>query len=1034
MRILRIAIHNLNSLKGEHVLDFTSSPLADHPLYAIVGPTGSGKTTILDAITLALYGQTERTKTIVDAKSEVATVMTHGTARCRAEVEYETSSGRYRNVWRRRRAHGKVGKALQHSEREIGKWNEREQDYTILATKKSEVGPLTEEITGLTYDRFVRSVMLTQGDFDRFLKSKTEEKAEILEQITGTDIYRELSVAAFDRHKLAREAYSAATDRLEHSLPLPEEERSQLDSEVLEATVNTQLLRTQSALFTGQLATHDTVIKQRAEYDRATVQQRQIDTEWEQLAPQRKQLARSEELSRLSDDLATQQRLGKEVTATLTDLATTRNSAEQTRATLARNQELTLAARRELTHFREQEPQREQKLCQAEVLEQEVRLLEQGVAQGQSQLALHLRSRKKIEAAVADNEGAVQELNRRLAGRSPEQIATTTERLEAQLPELETRVADLNNAIAYRKLCDKINLQTEENGKLAQQLKEVVTKKEQVEGDIKWVGQEVDNYLLKQQNAKLKASLEAHRNDLKDGAPCPLCGALHHPYAEEGLPKYEASQLERQLNEAQIRLTALDGEAVKYSRQERDLERQQATITARLTEFREQLANLSSPIEGELAQLSEQQKKLVEQLAGAREELRKLRLLRPLLPELKGKEVELAQQKQQLDGVINQITAAEQQLREEQNRLEQRRHDLKELIGDKSVTECRKADAQTGKELQQKVDRRSQEEQRQANEMAAIQSQLKVLSERYDKMSVDRQQIEKRLLKELTPLGIDITEATQQLLPPERVDQLRQQLQQVEREQVKITALLARIMAEVEASEQELSGLPDREAVQQSLTYTQQQLSAAEQEIGALRQRQAEDDKRREQTDRLREELSLLEKDRDRWARMNELIGSASGKKFQSFAQGITLQRLVATGNRHLETINPRYHMVYAPPAPGDKETLELEIIDTYMNDNRRTMATLSGGESFLISLALALGLSDLASGKQLIQSLFIDEGFGTLDSKTLDQAMITLEQLQARGKTIGIISHVQQLRERIVCQVQLEPLGDGFSRIEVVD
>ena len=193
MKILRIGILNLNSLRGQHTIDFTAAPLADHPLYAIVGPTGAGKTTILDAITLALYGQTERTKSLTDSKKEVATVMTHGTAQCHAEVEYETTAGRFRSVWRRRRAHKKAHKDLQDSKREISRWNAVTGVFDILATKKREVDQLTEQYTGLSYDRFVRSVMLTQGDFDRFLKSDSGEKAAILEQITGTEVYQRLS-------------------------------------------------------------------------------------------------------------------------------------------------------------------------------------------------------------------------------------------------------------------------------------------------------------------------------------------------------------------------------------------------------------------------------------------------------------------------------------------------------------------------------------------------------------------------------------------------------------------------------------------------------------------------------------------------------------------------------------------------------------------------------------------------------------------------------------------------------------------------
>jgi len=171
----------------------------------------------------------------------------------------------------------------------------------------------------------------------------------------------------------------------------------------------------------------------------------------------------------------------------------------------------------------------------------------------------------------------------------------------------------------------------------------------------------------------------------------------------------------------------------------------------------------------------------------------------------------------------------------------------------------------------------------------------------------------------------------------------------------------------------------------------------------------------------------------DRWTVMAKLIGSADGKKFRSYAQAITLQRLIDVGNDHLGSISPRYRMEYAAPGAGTGENLEIIIRDTYHDDNRRTMATLSGGETFLISLALALGLSDLASGKNLIQSLFIDEGFGTLDGKTLEKAMTTLEQLRDQGKSIGLISHVASLRERIYCQIRLEPVGDGFSAVEVV-
>ncbi|RMF20679.1 MAG: ATP-binding cassette family protein, partial [Bacteroidetes bacterium] len=166
----------------------------------------------------------------------------------------------------------------------------------------------------------------------------------------------------------------------------------------------------------------------------------------------------------------------------------------------------------------------------------------------------------------------------------------------------------------------------------------------------------------------------------------------------------------------------------------------------------------------------------------------------------------------------------------------------------------------------------------------------------------------------------------------------------------------------------------------------------------------------------------------ERWERLNDLIGSADGKKFRTYAQGLTLRKLVQLANRYLETLNGRY-VIHKP----EEDTLELSIIDTYQADNERSMNTLSGGESFLVSLALALGLSDMAGRKTRIRSLFIDEGFGTLDEASLDLAISTLENLQAQGKLIGIISHVKELKERIATQIRVLKRGSGFSVIEVV-
>ena len=174
-------------------------------------------------------------------------------------------------------------------------------------------------------------------------------------------------------------------------------------------------------------------------------------------------------------------------------------------------------------------------------------------------------------------------------------------------------------------------------------------------------------------------------------------------------------------------------------------------------------------------------------------------------------------------------------------------------------------------------------------------------------------------------------------------------------------------------------------------------------------------------------ELSEKQSVADRWAKLNKLIGSADGAKFKVIAQSYTLNLLLLHANKHLSYLSKRYKLQQVPG------TLALQVVDCDMCDEIRTVYSLSGGESFLISLALALGLSSLSSNNLKVESLFIDEGFGSLDAESLRTAMEALEQLQMQGRKIGVISHVQEMSERISVQVQVHKKINGKSVLTVV-
>ena len=196
---------------------------------------------------------------------------------------------------------------------------------------------------------------------------------------------------------------------------------------------------------------------------------------------------------------------------------------------------------------------------------------------------------------------------------------------------------------------------------------------------------------------------------------------------------------------------------------------------------------------------------------------------------------------------------------------------------------------------------------------------------------------------------------------------------------------------------------------------------------GEIRQQLKQDADNRQHQQVLMQQIEEAERLAEDWGYLNALIGSKEGDRFRKFAQGLTLDNLVWLANQQLIRLHGRYLLQRKV-----SDALELEVVDTWQADAVRDTRTLSGGESFLVSLALALALSDLVSHKTRIDSLFLDEGFGTLDSETLDTALDALDALNASGKTIGVISHVEAMKERIPVQIKVKKInGLGFSKLD---
>jgi exonuclease SbcC len=336
---------------------------------------------------------------------------------------------------------------------------------------------------------------------------------------------------------------------------------------------------------------------------------------------------------------------------------------------------------------------------------------------------------------------------------------------------------------------------------------------------------------------------------------------------------------------------------------------------------------------------------------------------------------------------------------------------------DQAVSQARQSEADASQELH-------------AVHTALVQlvADLKALLERQQALETEQQALDTRITAwraahpELDDQGLTRLLAFDEA----QVTDLRQQLHTREKAVEQAGVLLQEREQRLAEHQALHNGNLDAEQLDNSLAALNQQLAEGEKHCAELRARQAEDQRRQDANHALAEQIAKAYDQWQRWARLNALIGSATGDTFRKIAQAYNLDLLVHHANVQLRQLVRRYRLKRGGSMLG------LLVMDTEMGDELRSVHSLSGGETFLVSLALALGLASMASSTLKIESLFIDEGFGSLDPESLQLAMDALDGLQAQGRKVAVISHVQEMHERIPVQIQVKRQGNGLSTLEV--
>jgi exonuclease SbcC len=377
------------------------------------------------------------------------------------------------------------------------------------------------------------------------------------------------------------------------------------------------------------------------------------------------------------------------------------------------------------------------------------------------------------------------------------------------------------------------------------------------------------------------------------------------------------------------------------------------------------------------------------------------------------------QQHQQLQ---QRVQACQQQQQAVQRR-------LREILGEQPSAHAWQ------QQLEQAVE---QARQAQANTSDALQQAHSALIKLTTELDGERQRLD-ALQQEVADLDRQISDwrsqhgelddaALEALLAfsDDDVGQLRQRLQHSEKSLEQAKVLVQERDAQMQQHQAQHSDINDAEQLASALNEAQSQSATHDQLCADLRAQISEDERRRTANSELQERIKAAHGEYLRWARLATLIGSAEGDKFRKIAQAYNLDLLVHHANAQLRQLVRRYRLKRGGSMLG------LLVMDTEMGDELRSVHSLSGGETFLVSLALALGLASMASSTLKIESLFIDEGFGSLDPESLQLAMDALDGLQAQGRKVGVISHVQEMHERIPVQIQVKRQGNGLSTLEV--
>lgn len=1145
MKFKELTIKNIASIE-EAQLDFSAAPLSDAGVFLICGATGAGKSTILDAICLALYNTTPRFSSQNGnelpegdmSMKDVRQILRRGAGYGSITLEFTGNNSReYRMEWLAYRAHKKATGNIQ-----AVKWS-----MTDIASKKTlnkirDIERAVGEATGMQFEQFCRTTMLAQGDFTRFLKSDDKEKGEILSRLTGVEIYGRIGRKAFEIWNDRKNEYDKAASALKalKASLLPEEEVGQTTEELAGCRKSVEeqsgtLRQTELKLKWLEVSkVHGEALdRQRKLLDEAievTASDkyrgyREFVGQWEISAEARKADAA------LRETTAAMGRNNAAIDSSATRCLHLTAAMEAKRKALAEDREKLADLEKRAARFKEHEPvfakyeeiaalalnigndndaiageRRKQlqnaarlqealdkaskikkdldgaiekeknttesiTLCDARLKEMGAddiqrdykRLYERSALLGKTVQSLSAyrqsleragKEKENLERLAAGIEGMRQQLPL-----LKEAFATAAERYrqqkkvyENQKESLDKWASRIRSTLQVGDICPVCRRKVEAAIDSDEQIRAVVLQQKELCDEAERVSKRYEMEFNKAE-AALKAKEEQHKTyssayseTLKDvekklgqlDSELEECGLEHCTDATEAILAREAEETGNAL-EAQ-------NEKRKEVESENSTRRSLEKSLAAARKDAERLQSLNSKAEKETTRLqtiaTESDSKIKEASKRIEENRNTLLSLTggctwsvspaedpaSFSSMLRGERDESTRLRNEHAGLQQGILHTQQLLAAAQANLDAAESDLKEGLARISA---QAEETPGGKESVKTPDAMPLEEM--VSETAAL--KMKAGKEADEKVALlGREKALRDDLAAFLTSHPEITGETLKMLAgtEERETERRRKWLADADNAVKVarqmTDSLLEKSRELEDSRPALAEGEDMKSLAARRSTDMERLDALKLRIGSLEEKLRKNEAEKERCSEHSREAERRLAEMNRWNRMKVLLGDANGNKFRKYAQTFILQKLISDANWYLRQLTDRYELKV------NRGSFVIMVVDKYQGWQERSTATISGGESFQVSLALALALSNV--GHNLCaDTLFIDEGFGTLSGDALRGAIATLRQLHSEvGRNVGIISHIEELQESIPVQIRVErPTASSAATVAVI-